>query len=56
MGMANGNHKGELGDVYAAKSSPDIVEIYDRWLATCDDYIETISCRHSAICVCGLGR
>ena len=49
-------HKGELGEVYAASTPQQVAEIYDRWSATYDDYMETIGYRHPAICVALLAR
>ena len=54
--MGRGEHEGELGRVYAASSPQDIAEIYDRWSATYDDYMETVGYRHPAICVALLAR
>ena len=54
--MEPGKHKGELGEVYAASSPQHVAEIYDRWSATYDDYMETVGYRHPAICVSLLAR
>ena len=49
--MRRGKHPGELGEVYAADSSTEIAEIYDRWSSTYDDYMEQVGYRHPAVCV-----
>jgi predicted TPR repeat methyltransferase len=54
--MGHGDHQGELGEVYTAASPQQVAEIYDRWSATYDDYMETVGYRHPAICVALLAR
>jgi len=54
--MDEGEHSGELGEVYKATSPSKIAEIYDRWSATYDDYMDQIGYRHPAICVSPLAR
>ena len=54
--MGSANHRGELGEVYAASSPQHVAEIYDRWSATYDDYMETVGYRHPAVCVSLLAR
>lgn len=54
--MTKGNHSGPLGDVYAASTTTDIAEIYDRWSTSYDDYMEQSGYRHPAVCVGLLAR
>ena len=49
--MSRGQRPGELSEVYAARSSAKIAEIYDRWSSTYDEYMEKVGYRHPAICV-----
>lgn len=54
--MANGQHGGALGDVYAAKSTAEVADLYDRWADTYDAEMAVAGYRHPSICVALLAR
>ncbi|MEC8210058.1 MAG: methyltransferase domain-containing protein [Pseudomonadota bacterium] len=54
--MAHGKHSGELGEVYAATTSAEIAEIYNRWSVTYDEYMKQVGYRHPVICAALLAR
>ena len=48
--MASTKQEGELGEVYAAETSEELAEVYDRWSDDYDRYMNEGGYRHPAIC------
>lgn len=54
--MAEGNHEGALGAVYAAKRPEEIAALYDGWAGTYDAEMAAAGYRHPTICLALLSR
>lgn len=54
--LAEGNHEGALGAVYAAKRPEEIAALYDGWAGTYDAEMAAAGYRHPTICLALLSR
>lgn len=54
--LAEGNHEGALGAVYAAKRPEEIAALYDGWADTYDAEMAAAGYRHPTICLALLSR
>ena len=54
--VAEGNHEGALGAVYAAKRPEEVAALYDGWADTYDAEMAAAGYRHPTICLALLSR
>ncbi len=54
--VAEGNHEGALGAVYAAKRPEEVAALYDGWAGTYDAEMAAAGYRHPTICLALLSR
>ena len=54
--VAEGNHEGALGAVYAAKRPEEVAALYDGWADTYDAEMAAAGYRHPTICLALLAR
>jgi predicted TPR repeat methyltransferase len=54
--VAEGNHEGALGAVYAAKRPEEVAALYDGWAGTYDAEMAAAGYRHPTICLALLAR
>ena len=54
--MSATKQEGELGEVYAAETSEELAEVYDRWSNEYDRYMNEGGYRHPAVCAALIAR
>ena len=54
--MSSTKQQGELGEVYAAETSEQLAEVYDRWSNGYDRYMNEGGYRHPAVCAALIAR
>ena len=54
--MSTTKQEGELGEVYAAETSEELTEVYDRWSDGYDRYMNEGGYRHPAVCAALVAR
>ena len=54
--MADGKHRGALGDVYSAKTPEEVAALYDGWAESYDREMAANGYRHPSICLALLAR